>query len=281
MQAQATSKPVVALVVALILLALQPGAQPSSPAATVACVTPRAEAISSPGTTPTQGTHGHRDGVGLVDINTRLPKAAGAGTGIVLDATGVVVTNNHVIDGATAITATDPNDGRTYRADVVGTDPHHDIALLRLTGATALPVAVLGNSDNVQVGDHVEAIGNARGRGGAPTITTGEVIALDRSVVARDDYQHSSHQLRGLIEVDASVQPGDSGGPLVGTAGVIGMDTAASDQSGFAIPINTVLATVHRLALNHTTSPPRRGQATPPADDTAGPDARLARAPRR
>jgi S1-C subfamily serine protease len=192
----------------------------------------------------------------VVDINTRLPKAAGAGTGIVLDATGVVVTNNHVVDGATAITATDPNDGRTYRADVVGTDPHHDIALLRLTGATALPVAVLGNSDNVQVGDHVEAIGNARGRGGAPTITTGEVISLDRSVVARDDYQHSSHQLRGLIEVDASVQPGDSGGPLVGTAGVIGMDTAASDQSGFAIPINTVLATVHRLALNHTTSPP-------------------------
>jgi S1-C subfamily serine protease len=210
----------------------------------------------------------------VVDINTRLPKAAGAGTGIVLDATGVVVTNNHVVDGATAITATDPNDGRTYRADVVGTDPHHDIALLRLTGATALPVAVLGNSDNVQVGDHVEAIGNARGRGGAPTITTGEVIALDRSVVARDDYQHSSHQLRGLIEVDASVQPGDSGGPLVGTAGVIGMDTAASDQSGFAIPINTVLATVHRLAVDPTASPPGRGRATPPADDTAGPAGR-------
>jgi S1-C subfamily serine protease len=280
MQAQATSKPIVALVVALFLLALQPGAHPSSPAATVACATPRAEATSGPGTAAAQGTHGHRDAVGLVDINTHLPKASGAGTGIVLDATGVVVTNNHVIDGATAITATDPNDGRTYRADVVGTDPLHDIALLRLKGATALPVASLGNSDNVQVGDHVEAIGNAGGRGGAPTITTGEVIALDRSVVARDEYQHSSHQLRGLIEVDASVQPGDSGGPLVGTAGVIGMDTAASDQSGFAIPINTVLATVHRLAVDPTTSP-RRGQATPPAGDAAGLDARLARAPRR
>ncbi|HEX4252687.1 MAG TPA: trypsin-like serine protease, partial [Pseudonocardia sp.] len=97
------------------------------------------------------------------------------------------------------------------------------------------------------------------GRGGAPTITTGEVVALDRSVVARDDYRHSSHQLRGLIEVDASVRPGDSGGPLVGTAGVIGMDTAASDQSGFAIPINTVMATVHRLAGRHT-------------DSSAGPD---------
>jgi S1-C subfamily serine protease len=278
MQAQATSKPVVALVVALLLLALQPGAHPSSPAATVACETPRIEVTSGPGTTAARGPHGHRDGVGLVDINTRLPKASGAGTGIVLDATGVVVTNNHVIDGATAITATDPNTGRTYRADVVGTDPRHDIALLRLKGATALPVAVLGNSDNVQVGDHVEAIGNAGGRGGAPTITAGEVIALDRSVVARDEYQHSSHRLSGLIEVDASVQPGDSGGPLVGTAGVIGMDTAASDESGFAIPINTVLATVHRFRLAPA---PRRDQVTPPTGDTTGLDARLARAPRR
>jgi len=281
MQAQATSKPVVALVVALFLVALQPGAHPSSPAATVACATPRTEATSGPSTTAAQGTRGHRDSVGLVDINTRLPRAAGAGTGIVLGATGVVVTNNHVIDGATAIAATDPNDGRTYQADVVGTDPQHDIALLRLKGATALPVAVLGNSDNVQVGDHVEAIGNAGGRGGAPTITAGEVIALDRSVVARDEYQHSSHRLRGMIEVDASVQPGDSGGPLIGTAGVIGMNTAASDQSGFAIPINTVIATVHRLAVDPTTSSPRRDRATPPAPDTTGLDARLARAPRR
>jgi S1-C subfamily serine protease len=278
MQAQATSKPIVALVVALFLVVLQPGAA-SSPTATVAYAVPRAEATSDPGTTAGRGTRGHRDGVGLVDINTRLPRAAGAGTGIVLAATGVVVTNNHVINGATAITATDPNDGRTYRADVVGTDPQHDIALLRLKGATALPVAVLGNSDDVQVGDRVEAMGNAGGRGGAPTITTGEVIALDRSVVARDEYQHSSHRLRGLIEVDASVQPGDSGGPLVGTAGVIGMDTAASDESGFAIPINTVLATVHRFAVSP--SSPRRDQATPPAGDTTGLDARLTRAPRR
>jgi S1-C subfamily serine protease len=281
MQAQATSKPVVALVVALFLVALQPGAHPSSPAATVSCATPCAEATSGPGTTAARGTRGHRDGVGLVDINTRLPRAAGAGTGIVLGATGIVATNNHVIDGATSITATDPNDGRTYRADVVGTDPRDDIALLRLRGATALPVAVLGDSDNVQVGDHVEAIGNAGGRGGAPTITAGEVIALDRSVVARDDYQHSSQQLRGLIEVDASVQPGDSGGPLVGTAGVIGMDTAASDQSGFAIPINTVIATVHRLAVDPTASSAGHGRASPPAGDAAGLDSRLARAPRR
>ena len=278
MQAQATSKPIVALVVALLLVALQPGAHPSSPAATVSYASPRAEPTSGPAATATKGTRGHRGSVGLVDIDTRLPKASGAGTGIVLDATGVVVTNNHVIAGATTISATDPNDGRTYRAEVVGTDPRHDIALLRLNGATALPVAVLGDSDDVQVGDRVEAMGNAGGRGGAPTITSGEVIALDRSVVAHDDFQHTSHRLSGLIEVDASVQPGDSGGPLVGTAGVIGMDTAASDQSGFAIPINTVLATVHRFNVAPS---PRRDQVTPPAGEAAGLDARLARAPRR
>jgi S1-C subfamily serine protease len=276
MQAQATSKPIVALVVALLLAALQPGAQPSSPATTVAWAAPHAEASQSP------GARGARSrGVGLVDINTRLPRASGAGTAIVLNATGLVVTNNHVIAGATSITATDPDGGRTYRADVVGTDPQHDIALLRLKGATALPVAALGNSDDVQVGDRVEAIGNAGGRGGAPTITTGEVVALDRSIVARDESQHSSRRLRGLIEVDASVQPGDSGGPLVGTGGVIGMDTAASDQSGFAIPINTVVATVHRLTVAPTGSSPRRYRAAPPAGETAGLDTQLARAPHR
>jgi len=281
MQPRTTSNPVVVLVVALLLVAFQPGAHPSSAVATVASANPGIEIISSPAAAAARGPRGHSDSVGLVNINTRLPKAVGAGTGIVLDATGVVVTNNHVIAGATAISATDPNNGRTYRADVVGTDPDHDIALMRLRDATALPVAVLGDSDNVQVGDHVEAMGNAGGRGGAPTVTTGEVIALDRSVVARDDYQHSSHRLRGMIEVDASVQPGDSGGPLVGTAGVIGMDTAASDQSGFAIPINTVMATVHRLAGDPTDSAPRPDRASPPADDAAGLDARMARVPRR
>lgn len=281
MQPRTPSNPVVGLVVALLLVAFQPGAHPSSAVATVASATAGSEIISSPAAAAARGPRGHRESVGLVNINTRLPKATGAGTGIVLEAKGVVVTNNHVIAGATAITATDPNNGRTYRADVVGTDPDHDIALMRLSGATALPVAVLGDSDNVQVGDNVEAMGNAGGRGGAPTITTGEVIALDRSVVARDDYQHSSHRLRGMIEVDASVQPGDSGGPLVGTAGVIGMDTAASDQSGFAIPINTVMATVHRLAGDPTDSSPGPDRVSPPADDAASLDTRLARTPRR
>jgi S1-C subfamily serine protease len=206
--------------------------------------------------------------MGLVDIDTRLPGALGAGTGIVLAGAGVVVTNNHVVTGATSIVATDPSDGRTYPADVVGADPRQDVAVLRLRNASGLPVAVLGDSDSVEVGDQVEAIGNAGGRGGSPTVTTGQVVALGRSVVAQDEFRHLQHRLRGMIEVDASVQPGDSGGPLVGTDGVIGMDTAAGGQSGFAIPINVVMAAARRLAAAHPPAShrsPGRGGARPPA----------------
>ena len=117
---------------------------------------------------------------GLVDINTTLDYqgAVGAGTGIVLDPSGEVLTNNHVIEGATAITATSLANGRTYPVDVIGYDRTNDIALVRLRGAGDLPVAALGTSSSVAVGDPIAAIGNAGGAGGAPSFAPGTVTQI-------------------------------------------------------------------------------------------------------
>lgn len=183
---------------------------------------------------------------GVVDVYARVPGATAAGTGIVLDPSGEVVTNNHVVAAATSIVATDPGTGRTYPAVLLGTDARRDIAVLRLLGTPDLPVAVVGDSDTVQIGDPVAVVGNAGGRGGAPTVTTGQVTGLRQSVIAQDEYSHQQRHLHGMIKVDAVVQAGDSGGPLLENAEVIGMATAAG-TAGFAIPINTVIATAHRL----------------------------------
>lgn len=183
----------------------------------------------------------------LVDVNSRIPGGTAAGTGIVLRSDGIVVTNNHVVARASTIMATDIGDGRDYQAIVLGRDPAHDVAVIQLTGASGLAVAPIGDSDRIEVGDRVAAIGNAGGRGGSPTITTGEVTALGQSIVAGDESTHQHRRLRGMIQVSASVQPGDSGGALVGESGVIGMNTATSPGSGFAIPINTVMTIAHRL----------------------------------
>ena len=187
-----------------------------------------------------------------MDINTQLgsPNAQAAGTGIVLDASGEVLTNNHVINGATSISVTDIGNGQPYPATVVGYDRSHDIAVLQLQGAAGLQTASIGDSSGVVVGDQIAAIGNAGGRGGTPSITGGTVSALNQTVTISDD-TGGSEQLAGLIQVAADVQPGDSGGPLVNTAGqVIGVDTAGSAGSrrqpsgavGLAIPINDAIA---------------------------------------
>jgi S1-C subfamily serine protease len=192
---------------------------------------------------------------GLVDVNARIPGGTAAGTGIVLSPDGVVVTNNHVVVKASTIVATDLADGRDYPVTVLGRDPGHDVAVIRLIGASGLPVAPIGDSDQLKVGDRVAAIGNAGGRGGRPTITTGEVTALDQSIVAADDSTHQRRRLHGMIQVSASVQPGDSGGALVGATGVIGMNTATSPGAGFAIPINTVIAIAHKIEAGEPSRP--------------------------
>jgi S1-C subfamily serine protease len=187
---------------------------------------------------------------GIVDVNTILGDSneRAAGTGIVLTANGEVLTNNHVINGATQISVTDIGNGQTYQANVVGYDRGDDVAVLQLVNASGLKTVTLADSSKVTVNQQVVAIGNAGGVGGTPSVAGGTVTDLNQSITASDDSDGTSEQLTGLIQVNANVQPGDSGGPLVNTAGqVIGIDTAASagtsfqasqSGAGFAIPIN-------------------------------------------
>jgi S1-C subfamily serine protease len=195
---------------------------------------------------------------GVVDINTVLGYGSGAaaGTGIVLSADGLVLTNNHVVAGATSISVTDVGNGQTYPATVVGYDRSEDIAVLRLSGASGLKVEPLGDSSTVHTGDPVVAIGNAGGTGGTPSVVGGTVTALDQSIVAGDQATGVSEQLTGLIEVAAAIEPGDSGGPLATTSGkVIGINTAASagfqyqasGGNGYAIPINQAMAIARQI----------------------------------
>jgi S1-C subfamily serine protease len=186
----------------------------------------------------------------LVDINTSLGYQGGraAGTGIVLTSDGEILTNNHVIDGATKISVTDVGNGKTYAATVTGYDKSHDIAVLRLTNAHGLTTAKIGNSSKVSVGQPVVAVGNAGGTGGTPSSAGGSVIALHQTITASDEGGGSSEQLSNVIRINADVEPGDSGGSLVNTSGeVVGIDTAASSSltaqssasgsQAFAIPI--------------------------------------------
>jgi S1-C subfamily serine protease len=195
----------------------------------------------------------------LVDIGTTLgyQGAVGAGAGIVIDPGGVVLTNNHVIEGATEITAVSLANGRPYAVDVLGFDRANDIALIRLRGAGGLPTAVLGSSATVAVGDPIAAIGNADGIGGNPSYAPGAVTQLGASVRATDEVGGGQRELFDLIRVAADIRPGDSGGPLVNAAGqVVGVNVAAtltyrmggvSGGEGFAIPIDRAMAIANQI----------------------------------
>jgi S1-C subfamily serine protease len=167
----------------------------------------------------------------LVDVTSTLgyQQATAKGTGIVLSSNGLILTNNHVINGATSITVTDIGNGKTYTATVVGYDESHDIAVLRATGASGLTVATFGDSSTVSTGNTVVALGNAEGLDGTPSVAPGAVVALNQSITADDESSGTSEQLSGLIQSNAGIEPGDSGGPLVNDHGqIIGVDTAAS-----------------------------------------------------
>jgi S1-C subfamily serine protease len=195
---------------------------------------------------------------GLVDINTNLSyqDEQAAGTGMVLTPTGEVLTNNHVIDGATSISVTDVGNGRTYSANVVGYDRTGDVAVIKLVGASGLQT-VTPASGKAAVGQAVVGVGNAGGTGGTPSTAGGSVTALDQSISASDDGGGgNAENLAGLIETNAGIEPGDSGGSLVNTSGqVIGMDTAASEDNsfqtsgsqGYAIPIATALSLARQI----------------------------------
>src|SRR5215472_5087811 len=168
---------------------------------------------------------------GLVDVTSTLGYAGATakGTGIVLTSNGEVLTNNHVINGATSVSVTDVGNGKTYKAAIVGYDESHDIAVLQMSGASGLTTASTGDSSAVQAGDKVVGLGNAGGLDGTPSVAAGSVTALNQSITASDEGSGSSEQLTGLIETNANIQAGDSGGPLANSHGqVIGVDTAAS-----------------------------------------------------
>src|SRR5690348_13607825 len=146
---------------------------------------------------------------GVVDVNTALAFQGGnaAGTGIVLSSSGLVLTNNHVIRGATNIRVRVVSTGRSYGATVLGYSVANDVALLRLRGASNLQTATLGRSSQLRVGTPVTAVGNAGGVGGDPTATTGQVTALHRAITVGDGVG-SSQRLTDLIRTSTSVQPG-------------------------------------------------------------------------
>ncbi len=231
-------------------------------------------AIPSTGATvPTSPSSGNSSGstatspVGtVVDINTSQQvlgadglRPLGAGTGMVLTADGEILTNNHVVEGASSIQVTIPGHGSST-ATVVGVDPTDDVALLQLNSATGLPTVTVGDSSTVQVGDAITAIGNAFGKGGQPTATTGTVAAVHRSITARDPSGTSSERLNDVIQIAADVHPGDSGGAVLNAQGqVVGIITAGPSNSsgngtGFAIPINAAIGIVNEIRAGHGSS---------------------------
>ncbi|MEY2399481.1 MAG: hypothetical protein QOJ00_2655 [Actinomycetota bacterium] len=200
---------------------------------------------------------------GIVDIDTTstLSGIRGAGTGMVVSPDGDILTNNHVVEGATRITVTVVETGARYAAAVVGVDPTDDVALLHLSGASDLAVIPLGSSSNVSIGDPVVAAGNALGQGGAPTVVTGNVRALNQTITVQDELDEGSHTLRGLIQTDAPLVPGDSGGPMFDAANkVVGINTAAARgfgrnaSVGLAVPIDTAKDVVAKIRDGNETS---------------------------
>ena len=197
-----------------------------------------------------------RIGNGVVVIKTTLgyESSSAAGTGMVLTSSGEILTNNHVIRGATKVTVIVPGTSRSYTATVVGYDAADDVAVLRAAGASNL-ATVTTSAARVAVGDRVTAVGNAGGTGALSTVG-GSVTELQRSIVVSDD-NGGAARLTGLIGVNAEVVPGDSGGPLLNGAGsVIGMNTAGStgyvsrsstDSQAYAIPIVKALAVVRQI----------------------------------
>ena len=193
---------------------------------------------------------------GIVDVVSTLGYQNGeaAGTGIVLTSAGLILTNNHVIDGATSIKVRDVGNNHVYTASVVGYSEANDIAVLKLAGASGLTTATLGDSSKVGVGNKVIAIGNAGGKNGTPSVATGRVTALNQSITASDESSGVSERLTGLIRTNAGIQPGDSGGPLTSTSGqVIGIDTAAQSGSPFQLSSSTVTE-AFTIPINHAIS---------------------------
>ncbi len=194
----------------------------------------------------------HKVEPSIVSIDVKGQGTEDQGTGMIISSKGYVITNNHVIAAAVgggSITVTRTGSTKSLPATLIGTNPIDDVALIRINNASGLPAVTLGNSNALEVGDAVVAIGNALGlAAGTPTVTAGIVSALGRTVTAGST--SSSETLNNMIQTDAAINPGNSGGPLLDSHGsVIGMNTAvagtlpdgtSAQNIGFAIPVATI-----------------------------------------
>ena len=253
-------------VVALYHPAANSSAAPSAQPSARAPVPLPSTAVPMPSSGGTTGGSLTKVGQGIVIINTTLQYSSerAAGTGMVINAArGLVLTNNHVIENSTKISATVAATGKNFQAKVVGYDVTGDIALIQLQNPSGLHQVPIGDSGRVKVGDAVTALGNAEG-GNAIVPAAGHITGVNRTITASDQGGVvTSETLHGMFQTDAGVVSGDSGGPLVNAAGqVIGMDTAGNnvrfpDQqsaAGFAIPIKTALSVAREIATGNASS---------------------------
>lgn len=185
----------------------------------------------------------------VTDIFGQVYQSEGAGSGFVITSDGLILTNKHVVNDATAKYAVVMKDGKTYDATVKSLDPINDLAVIKVE-ARNLPVVELGDSDQLQVGQWVVAIGNALGQF-QNTVTAGVISAKDRKIDASESNGTSSETLSGLLQTDTAINSGNSGGPLVNLAGqVIGINTAVAANAqgiGFAIPVNVAKSAIDSI----------------------------------
>jgi serine protease Do len=222
-------------------LATQSSATPApEPAAVTDLTDVVASATESVVTVYSQGTSRSR-------FSPYAVPTSGVGSGVVVTATGLILTNNHVVEGADRLVVA-TSDGRELPATVVSTDPSRDMAVIRATGGELTP-APLGDSDQIEVGETALAIGSPLGEF-TETVTRGIVSALDRSITVANERTGRGERLTGLIQTDAAINPGNSGGALINERGeVIGINTAVAGSAqgiGFAIPINAAKAMIEQ-----------------------------------
>ena len=239
----------------------------ASPPSASSGLHPAAGPSAEPGTTPGAGISSatlrraeNAVQPGLVVINSKLQDdgadvVGAAGTGMIISRSGLVLTNNHVINATNGLTAKVVSTGKTYPAVWLGYDKGSDVAVIKLEGASGLTPVPLGNSSAVKVGDGAVVMGNANGTGSITT-ATGVITGLNYAITASDEgSSESAEHLTGMLQTDADIIQGDSGGPLVSTAGkVIGMDTASSsdvmasqENVGYAIPVNKAMTIAREI----------------------------------
>jgi len=247
------------------------GAAPSSASQANEIPKPKSNAGPGAGSANLNGSVARKVEPGVVDITSYVhyQREVFEGTGMVLSPNGLVLTNNHVIKGSTRVVVQVVATGRKYSAQVVGTDNAQDVALLRLKGASGLKTVQVGDSTKVRLGELVVAVGNAGGTGGQPTVTSGTITDLKKTITASDAGSGTSERLTNMFQTNAPIAEGDSGGPLANSAGqVIAMNTAANSQSlggtgttqGFSIPIDRALSIARQIAAGHGSSTIQIGQ---------------------